>query len=297
MTDERWTPVIIKHHGKAFENDVYKKYEVSNKCRIRRTTTKRISQGKTEVFGFCGAGKRYRLRIHRVCLSSFYPNDIPHNVNDYDCDHIDGNHHNMILENLQWLKRDAHRRKTIDQTLGKRKRRVYKNTHTQEIIKGEIFRKYNGYEFSNLGRIKTKKGYITRGRNQLNSKYRTFLCKLDTDSTTINHMVHVLVWRAFNGEVPEGMIVMHNDNRETLDEEGYERNWLIDLSVGTQGENVQSYHDNRLDLKKVRCLNNGTVYRCAAEAGRKLGIVNTGAINRVCRKLRKSYKGYTFEYF
>ena len=93
----------------------------------------------------------------------------------------------------------------------------------------------------------------------------------------------------------EGEVGMHNDTYNTLDSTGYQRNWLCDLSWGTQQQNSQSYNDNRTDLKRVRCVDTGDEYRSAGAAGRDMGLVGS-SIWAVCQKKLKKTGGKTFEY-
>ena len=348
---ERWTSVVVKHHGEAFEKDVYDKYEVSCRCRIRNKTTGKILSGKSEQVGLLGGGVRKMLKRHRICLASFYPDKIPKKIHEYDCDHIDGNHNNNRLDNLQWLHKSEHAKKTMEQTKRTRKSRVekagkmvvvvaakndtvigpsmvgrtfgsttcagralgvlqsnvsqsvkkgywVKNMYRfalieQPLLRGEIFKEWNGYWVSNKGRYKHKNGKISTGTRHNGGRYHVVVVNLNGKRQ--RYYVHILVWEAFNGPIPPGKVVMHNDTYDTLDDEGYERNYLEDLSLGTQQENTQSYQDNRKDLKRVRCIDDGNEFRCAAEAGRYFGL-RCDQVSEVCRKKRKTAGGKKFEY-
>jgi hypothetical protein len=345
---ERWVPVIIKHHGKEFEKSVYDTYEVSCRCRIRNKKTMRTLSDKTDYVKLRGNNVSKSLVTYRVCLASFYPNKIPKDINNYDVDHIDGNHKNNVLSNLQWLTKNEHSKKTMKQTHGKRKSTKYKRGKmvmivsvkdepiigpsmvgrtfysqycaekklnltkdtisncikkgywlgiykfeyiTQQLLPGEIFKKWNDYHVSNRGRYKNKNGKITNGKKH--GKYRK--ANLTVDGVYKGYYIHIIMWEAFNGPIPEGLVVMHNDTYKTLDDEGCERNWLEDCSLGTLSENTQSYHDNRRNIKRVRCLDDGREFICAASAGRHYGI-NGDLISLVCRKKRKTTFKKKFEY-
>jgi hypothetical protein len=295
---EVWTPVIIKHFGISFENEVFKRYEVSNMCRIRKRVNKRISISKNEKIKFTDGIITKGLRTHRVCLASFFPNKIPKNISEYDVDHIDGNHLNQNLNNLQWILKSEHTKKTWRQTAHKRKRshlsrgkkvkiieikrngcknligkvfnssalasdvcNVASNTIRQSAklgcwageykfkfvdekkITNEIFVDFGRYKVSNKGRYITTTGVISKGSKH-NGKYRRASIT-NYDGTKKFVYMHRLVWIAFNGEIPDNMVVMHDDTIDTLDDEGYELNWLEHLSLGTKQENAQSYHDNK----------------------------------------------------
>lgn len=348
--EELWTPVIISQYGKNFEDEVKNKYEVSNYSRLRKVSNKKVYKFQNEQFQFFGDGMRRALRIHRVTLMSFKPESTPKNVNDYDCDHINGDHYDNRLENLQWLTRKKHRIKTREQTrstrkgladgqgkrvkvvcvkgsgdksklnkeflscycaasnLGLRPEQISKGARnrtwvcgiylfeylTEKLLEGEKFVHLGAYQVSNRGRVKMKSGKITIG-SKTSSKYRKVRIKIFDDLVPRNYYVHILMWIGFFGVVPKGKVVMHTDKYNTLDNEGFERNWLEDLSLGTQSENMQSYNDHRTDLKRVRCTDTGMEYACSSAAARALGI-KSNHISDVCRNKRRKCGGYSFEY-
>lgn len=94
------------------------------------------------------------------------------------------------------------------------------------------------YKVSNKGRVI---GYynniMTQQKNRNGSKY---------SSVSINgryKYVHHLVWKAFNGDVPENKEILHNDSAPLID--GMYRNWLEDLRLGTRSENMKEFHANK----------------------------------------------------
>jgi hypothetical protein len=310
-----------------------------------------VLSNKFERIGLTGDGIQKLFRRHRICLASFYPDKIPNDINSHDVDHIDGNHENNVLSNLQWLKRSEHTRKTMTQTKQKRKSyvekagrkvkvmRVEKGGETKYLnkifnsctcaanelrvdsgsisqsakkgyvvdekyvfgyvdemhIQGEIFKPLGDYEVSNKGRVKMKRGNITTGTNITFSRYRKIGIKLQEDTRRKQYLVHVLVWIAFNGPIPEGKVIMHDDTKRTRDHDGYERNWLEDLKLGTHSENAQSYHNNRSNRKRILCVDTNKEYRSVTDCGRDLGI-DLSSIIRVCNKKQRTTKGYKFEY-
>jgi hypothetical protein len=113
-----------------------------------------------------------------------------------------------------------------------------------EQFNNEVWIPYNigaaSIEVSNKGRIKTRLGTITLGNPSRNKqKYRSFSYRETNTSSSGKIYVHQLVYRAFNGEIPDGFVVMHDDN-SPLDSNGTYRNWLEDLSLGSQSENMKS---------------------------------------------------------
>jgi hypothetical protein len=100
---------------------------------------------------------------------------------------------------------------------------------------------------------------------------------------------------AFKGKIPEGKIIMHDDTKITTCKDGYERNWLEDLKLGTTSENVQSYHDNKTNRKRVRCKDDGLEFECANKAGIFYGI-DGSHVYKVCNKKLKKTGGKYFEF-
>lgn len=168
----------------------------------------------------------------------------------------------------------------------------YKFKYKEEpLIEGEVFKEWNGYQISNKGRYRTKRGKLFKGSKR--GKYRTV--GLTINGEYKNYSIHRIIWEAFNGPIPEGLVVMHNDEDPKIDEEGCERNWLEDLSLGTKQENSQSFHDNRTDLKRVRCVETGVIYNNARHAMKETEISNS-TIGLVCKKKQKTAGGFTWEY-
>ena len=97
--------------------------EVSNLGNVRYTeeyrSTSRVIKDRPLVrksgnkhanyqhIAFSSNGKPILRRIHRMVLSSFCPLPID-NEDKMDADHIDFNHTNNELSNLQWLERSEH---------------------------------------------------------------------------------------------------------------------------------------------------------------------------------------------
>ena len=95
------------------------------------------------------------------------------------------------------------------------------------------------FQASNLGRIRGAYGNIVHQGVVRNSpKYKT----ANVGNTT--RRVHRMIWEAFNGEVPEGMILLHDDYAP-LNADGSYRNHLCDLRLGDHTENMYDFHDHR----------------------------------------------------
>jgi hypothetical protein len=92
---------------------------------------------------------------------------------------------------------------------------------------------------SSLGRAKDQYGkYYMLYQPRDQPKYR----RLHING--IHIPIHRAVWYAFIGDIPNNLVVMHDDTAP-LNEDGSYRNYLIDLSLGTQSENMISYHKHK----------------------------------------------------
>lgn len=123
----------------------------------------------------------------------------------------------------------------------------------------EIWKDVPGYEgyyqASNLGRIKSLDHYakgghgaekqLVKGRmlkpRKHGGKYITYLTvSLCTSGVPKENYVHRVIWSAFNGPIPEGLVINHKD-------ENPENNNLENLMVCTQQENLAwGTHNERI---------------------------------------------------
>ena len=109
-----------------------------------------------------------------------------------------------------------------------------------ENLEKEIWKdipNYEGYQVSNLGRVKSLERIDALGHRlkekilkpQTNSRYyQVCLCK---NSKVKKYFVHRLVWIAFNGTIPEGLQVNHINEVKT-------DNRLSNLNLMTAKENT-----------------------------------------------------------
>jgi hypothetical protein len=81
----------------------FDKYEVNHLSEIRNKQTKRILKPTKEyqVGLFTCDGRRYMRYVYQLALKSFFPQIIP--PDGATVDHIDENHNNHYIGNLQWL--------------------------------------------------------------------------------------------------------------------------------------------------------------------------------------------------
>lgn len=158
-----------------------------------------------------------------------------------------------------------------------------------------------GYKVSNLGRAKSL-NYRRTGEEHI----------LKLNKCGVNHayrsvrigstrLVHRLVWEAFNGPIPEGMVINHKDENPS-------NNNLDNLMLCSQSENLRwmSAQERRQDSfsgnNKRRWviklnLNNEILhfYKSASEADKAIGLTR-GHVSRCCRGERETAGGFIWKY-
>jgi hypothetical protein len=121
--DKTWRPVNLPWLTQKMRLCLRNKYEVSNLSKIRNRITGRVLTTNGERVTITLNGSKISLRRHIVSLATFRPLEIPQNYSPskFHCDHIDGNHSNNDVNNLQFLSASEHAKKTMHQTKEKRK--------------------------------------------------------------------------------------------------------------------------------------------------------------------------------
>lgn len=174
----------------------------------------------------------------------------------------------------------------------------------------EIWKDIEGYEglyqVSNLGRVKSLKRYRSnhtklqavpekiKSTRLDNQGYKLIDLYKDSKGKTIR--IHRIVAEMF---------IDNPNSKETVNHiDGNKQNNIVDnlewASFKEQNKHFYKYNlksngniikavkaMNKAQAKKVKCLNNGTVYESASEAGRQVGISGS-LIMRCCRGERKS---------
>lgn len=178
--------------------------------------------------------------VSHVMLMSAFPDIQPERT----VDHIDNNHQNMNIMNLQWL----------DMSANSAKRAQFKekaDAFTIQIPNDEIWVDYKlgktTFKISNYARVEKPSGVITIGTKNRSKKYRAVALNYKDNeeaSQCKRFYVHRLIWEAFNGAIPDDKEVLHNDAAPVHPDGSY-RNWLQDLSIGTRKENMVQFHSHR----------------------------------------------------
>lgn len=88
----------------TYDDEVWERYEVSTKGRIRNVKTGRILKSNKNSVGYlcvslCRNGEHKSFLVHRLVATMFIPN--PHNLPEVD--HIDRDKLNCCVENLRWV--------------------------------------------------------------------------------------------------------------------------------------------------------------------------------------------------
>lgn len=102
--------------------------------------------------------------------------------------------------------------------------------------------------------------------------------------------IHRLVLEAFIGSCPRGYECRHLDGNR-------QNNKLTNLTWGTRSENAQDrikHGYKSTQMKQVR-RSDGKVFESATAAAKAIN-TSQGNISCICRGLRKTLKGYSFEY-
>lgn len=168
---------------------------------------------------------------------------------------------------------------------------------------------YEGYQVSNLGRVKSLERIDALGHKRkekilktARDRYGYYLISLCKNSIQKFYLVHRLVWIAFNGTIPEGLQVNHineikSDNRlSNLNLMTAKEN----LNYGSRNERAGKFLKNRKDLSKAVLqftLEDIFVkeYPSIMQAERETGFANS-CISACCNGKYKQAYGYIWKY-
>lgn len=164
-----------------------------------------------------------------------------------------------------------------------------KKTFMQNIkFEGEYWRDIPGfsdYQASNEGRIRNKK---TKNILLIGERKKYLVVKIKKDGYKSNiYTVAKLVWKAFRGEVPKGMIVSHI-SVDTLD------NNINNLVLITQAD-VNRKRRNRKPVARVDKEGNITEYGSIREAAKE-NYLGCSSITKALTGKIKTAAGYEWVY-
>jgi hypothetical protein len=171
---------------------------------------------------------------------------------------------------------------------------VIKRKTKEEIIMKEIWKqtKYEGYEASNLGRIRSgKKIFI----GSLTKKgYRRTVLTINGKEKSI--FVHQIIAETFIDNPNNYKYINHKDENESNNEVS-NLEWCdinYNDNYGKRNENIsKAMKNNEKICKKVRCIEKNIIYNSIKDAEKELMVYN---IVKVVTGQRKTAGGYHFEY-
>lgn len=247
----KWYPVFGHHYSKVDKEHIIQQHPDYELCILPRHDVPCIIRNKSRSHKWIKPSnihqdpmvclsynkKSTKYMLSHVLLASVFD----HSNIEQSVDHINDDSTNNHIANLQWLSLSDNARKGRLKQLKAKKDDAtpYEPPYTIDLNK-EQWRRLNSFtEISNFARIRRRGnnisyGYIVRGK-----KYLQTTVKLDivpsTQPVSRKYYIHQLVWIAFNGTVPDGQEVLHDDTVPLVN--GIYRNWLCDLRIGTRSEN------------------------------------------------------------
>ena len=177
-------------------------------------------------------------------------------------------------------------------------------------MRKEIWKDIPGYEglyqVSNLGRVKSL-NYRRSGKEHILAEHKTgnrllySQVHLSKNNIVKHYYIHILVWEAFNGPKPDGMVINHKD-------ENPGNNALDNLMLCTQSANLLwgDAQERRLNSftgknkrKWVIQLNQNNeilhFYQSACQAERETGVART-SVRDCCAGIMKKAGGFVWKF-
>ena len=168
------------------------------------------------------------------------------------------------------------------------------------------------YQASNLGRIKSlfrivytarRRIYVFDSRilKQKTDAYGYSVVNLSVDGVAKTRKVHRLVWSAFNGDIPKGMVINHINEIKT-DNNLENLNLMSVKENNCWGTRIQRVSERQTNGKKSKPLNQFSLdgsfikyFPSAGEVERQLGFGRSNISNCCNGKYKQAY-GYTWQY-
>ena len=183
-------------------------YSVSNLGRVKNNKTEHIMKTqKSEAYervnlSRCIDGKSHNKRVHRLVLEAFNP---VKGMDKLVVNHKDANHFNNCLDNLEWLTQSENVKRTWERGRkhinNKLDYYIFDSTKQEEWIP---ITDYNGYDISNLGRVRVSKTQQILKPDNINHylyvrlnghkvsihrlMMKTFSPRKDADKMQVNHI-------------------------------------------------------------------------------------------------------------
>lgn len=163
-------------------------------------------------------------------------------------------------------------------------------------MKYSINSKY--YSFKNDGIYSNHLNRRLKGHKSVDGYVKLTLACEDGKSRTFYY--HIVMWEHFNGDIPKGMQINHND-------EDKENNNINNLSLMTPKDNCNYGNRTQKGIETKQGRYNRTVYQydldgklvskysSTREVEKITGYPHTN-ISKACRNKFKQYKGYRWSY-
>ena len=268
----------------------YDNYMIDENGNIFNKTTNKYLKGSIGENGY----KYYRLSqdnhkkmyyAHRLVAEHFLnnPNNFP------VVNHIDGNKLNNNINNLEWVTYSENTKHWKDNSNGIRRQTEY----YQEDLPNEIWKEFENYYVSSLGRIRHKE------KNNLLKPSITcgyYKVRLSNNGLVKDYMIHQLVYQIFKGNYDKSKYIidhidgnkLNNDinNLRLLTNSENANVALYETKTNTSAKKVAQYTKDGEFIKE---------FASARLAAKELNL-DSSTISKVCRGQNKTHGGFVFKY-
>ena len=268
----------------------YDNYMIDENGNVFNKITNKYLKGSIGENGY----KYYRLSnnnhkkmyyAHRLVAEHFInnPNNLP------VVNHIDGNKLNNNINNLEWV---TYSENTMhwknNSNIIRRQTEYY-----QEDLPNEIWKEFENYYISSLGRIRHKEKNNLLKPSIACGYYKI---RLSNNGLVKDYMIHQLVYQIFKGDYDKSKYVidhidgnkLNNDinNLRLLTNSANTNAALYETKTNTSAKKVAQYTKNGEFIKE---------FASARLAAKELNL-DSSTISKVCRGQNKTHGGFIFKY-